>query len=567
MKSKRILLIVLLIVVVGIVKFYDVIPSKEKTPDSTQDKNTDSNDPAAVSDSLPIIDFPLLAEARPKDLIDMSLAFPEELQKLDGKKVSLIGFMAPFDSLEDMSKCMMVPSYVGCTFCTPPNLRQVVFITQGEDSPDTVYPFIEEPSFVTGTFKISLPGTTHEGKKQGFVYSIQNAQVSAYTGDAPERATGHGNAGGHNKGQNATILSPEPDEVLISTVADMLGLSPISPIDLLRVSESILAEKINSELELEYPKSIQPLQAQAFSLLGLIPEKIDWLDILASFELGQHVAQVDSNGKQVFVLDSVPFDHPFVRLDVIGAITEAILYQHLEKDKGSSLSVNEDERRALESFVKGIRITIARRYAISKSISPKILPPKEFAPKVKEFANSTLLNRWYTLPSYVGPFFIDFLVGPTGSLSDLESAFRRPPSTMMEFLRPPWYQDMSLWNRNPVPADFADKLTDAPPTLTSVLGIGGLVPWLAQANSSYVARRIAGQWSGDRWALWKLPDGAAGLILETRWQDEDSAHEFRFAIPKHPYQWFFPYEQGSARVRLIRGTSMAALNQFDTILK
>ena len=30
MKSKRILLIVLLLVVVGIVKFYDVIPSKEK---------------------------------------------------------------------------------------------------------------------------------------------------------------------------------------------------------------------------------------------------------------------------------------------------------------------------------------------------------------------------------------------------------------------------------------------------------------------------------------------------------------------------------------------------------
>ena len=63
---------------------------QKKKNDSTQDKNTDSNDPATASDSLPIIDFPLLAEARPKDLIDMSLAFPEELQKLDGKKVSLI---------------------------------------------------------------------------------------------------------------------------------------------------------------------------------------------------------------------------------------------------------------------------------------------------------------------------------------------------------------------------------------------------------------------------------------------------------------------------------------------
>ena len=175
MKSRRILLIVLLLVVVGMVKFYDLIPSQQETPDSTLDKNTASAELDRASDSLPIIDFPLLAEARPKDLIDMSLAFPEELQNLDGKKVSLIGFMAPFDSLEDMSKCMMVPSYVGCTFCTPPNLRQVVFVTQGAESSEETYPFIEEPSYVTGIFRITNSDSTHEGKNQGFVYSIENA--------------------------------------------------------------------------------------------------------------------------------------------------------------------------------------------------------------------------------------------------------------------------------------------------------------------------------------------------------------------------------------------------------
>ena len=77
MKSKRILLIVLLLVVVGMVKFYDLIPSQQETPDSTLDKNTASAELDRASDSLPIIDFPLLDEARPKDLIDMSLAFPE----------------------------------------------------------------------------------------------------------------------------------------------------------------------------------------------------------------------------------------------------------------------------------------------------------------------------------------------------------------------------------------------------------------------------------------------------------------------------------------------------------
>ena len=78
-------------------------------------ENIDST--GGLSESIPEINFPLLGEARPMDLIDMALSFPESLMKLDGRKVSLVGFMAPFDSLDDMSRCMIVPSYVGCTFC------------------------------------------------------------------------------------------------------------------------------------------------------------------------------------------------------------------------------------------------------------------------------------------------------------------------------------------------------------------------------------------------------------------------------------------------------------------
>ena len=47
------------------------------------------------SESLPMIDFPQLGEARPVDLIDMTLEFPESLKKLNGQRVSMVGFMAP----------------------------------------------------------------------------------------------------------------------------------------------------------------------------------------------------------------------------------------------------------------------------------------------------------------------------------------------------------------------------------------------------------------------------------------------------------------------------------------
>ena len=192
MKSKKIFLLIFVIAGLGaFVLINDPSPSNPANTGSKEKEKKDMAENTTSSNSVVVIDFPLLAEARPKDLIDMSLAFPDELQKLDGKKVSLIAFMAPFDSLEDMSRCMMVPSYVGCTFCTPPNLRQVVFVTQGNKDDETVYSFIEEPSHVTGTFRITRPDSTHEGKEQGFVYSIENAEVVPHTGEAPVRAAGH----------------------------------------------------------------------------------------------------------------------------------------------------------------------------------------------------------------------------------------------------------------------------------------------------------------------------------------------------------------------------------------
>ena len=524
-------------------------------------------EPKTASGSSNEITFPLLAEARPTDLIDMNLAFPESLEKLNGRRVSMIGFMAPFDSLEDMSRCMIVPSYVGCTFCSPPNLRQVVFVTQGgEDSSGQTYPFIEEPSYVTGTFRISLSESDHEGKKQGFVYSIEDAEVTIHTGEAPKRAPSHATPGGHTKGGNASPLIPMVPADLISEIAQILGQKPLQAITIERVSAQKFGQLVWDKLRTSYPRVSRDARTQAFNLLRLLPEDIDWLQILTGFELGRRAAISDANGTRILVLDSIPLDHPFVRLELVGAITDALLRQQIagyEYADLSEIESNEDSLRAQKSLRLGIKKTVTRRYAISKGISPKVPPPAEFKPSVTVIGRDSMFDRWYSLPAFLGPFFVDFLVGPTGPLKGMELALKQPPTTMMEFLRPLWYEDASLWERNPVPANFADQVMQTPPTLTDVLGVGGLIPWLAQPNSSYVSRTIAGQWAGDRWAVWQFPDESAALLLETRWQDEASALRFREAIPNHPYQWNFPHENGSSTVRILRGSSSEALNRMD----
>tara|TARA_B100000212_G_scaffold310236_1_gene261181 strand:+ start:3582 stop:5297 length:1716 start_codon:yes stop_codon:yes gene_type:complete len=567
MKSKNVFLLLIALLACGLFLLRDHFADAPVEQDPGDNPEEVQIEPKTASGSTSEITFPLLAEARPTDLIDMNLAFPESLEKLNGRRVSMIGFMAPFDSLEDMSRCMIVPSYVGCTFCSPPNLRQVVFVTQGgEDSSGQTYPFIEEPSYVTGTFRISLPESHHEGKKQGFVYSIEDAEVTIHTGEAPKRAPSHATPGGHTKGGNASHLIPMAPADLISEIAQILGQKPLQEITIERVSAQKFGEIVWDKLRTSYPKVSRDARTRAFNLLRLLPEDIDWLQILTGFELGRRAAISDVNGTRILVLDSITLDHPFVRLELVGAITDALLLQQIagyEYADLSEIESNEDSLRAQKSLRLGIKKTVIRRYAISKGISPKVPPPAEFKPSVTVIGRDSMFDRWYSLPAFLGPFFVDFLVGPTGPLKGMELALKQPPTTMMEFLRPLWYEDTSLWERNPVPANFADQVMQTPPALTDVLGVGGLIPWLAQPNSSYVARTIAGQWAGDRWAVWQFPDDSAALLLETRWQDEASALRFRDAIPNHPYQWNFPHENGSSTVRILRGSSSEALNRMD----
>ncbi len=529
-------------------------------------RETDSGpkDDGKDASNLPVVDFPLLGEARPVDLIDMKLEFPESLKKLDGRQVSLVGFMAPFDSLEDMRRCQMVPSYVGCNFCSPPNLRQVVYITQGsEDEPNRTYSFIEEPSYVTGTFRISLPGSDHEGKQQGFIYSIENAVVSVHEGDAPKRAPGHGTPAGHKAGQGASALSPVTPEDLVLEVGKLLGITPVPSIKVERAPVKVFAKVVREELDSIYPKETRDFRERAFKLLGVLPEKADWLGALQGFEFAQRVAVSDVSGARVLLLDSVPIDQPYVRLEVVGAIADAMIRQGLAglpaDRKGPSLE-NEDGRRAKEALVLGTRNVVVVRYARALGISTSAPPPDEFVPLGEWMLDTNLLNRWYTLPAEVGPYFVNFKVGPTGPLGDLVLGL--PPRTTIEFFRPLWYRDPTLWRYDPVPSNFADDLTKTTPDFTDVLGAGGMMPFLAVENSGHVVMTVSGEWAGDRWALWEFPDGTAGLLLESRWQDERSALEFFEVIPAHPFQWLFPHEDGSSVVRLLRASSADALNRL-----
>ncbi len=528
---------------------------------------------------LPVIDFPLLDQARSLDLIDMELGFPESLRGLDGRRVGLVGFMAPFDDLNDMRRCMIVPSYVGCTFCSPPSLTQVVYVTQGDSSvPAAPYPFIEEPSYVSGILRLSLPGSDHEGQGQGFVYSLENAVVTPHTGEAPKRSPGHGAAAaGQTAHKQAAELAPVGMEDLVREVAELLGREPLRPIELEPVPAETFGDVIRSGLEANYPEATRAARARAFSLLGMLQEGAGWIDTLAENQLARRVAASDETGERIYLLDSVSGDLPYARLELVAGIASALTRQHFPRrgagpggHSGKEESKESDDaRRAHEALRQGIRVMTAYRYARSQSIPTAARPPAELVVRrgLRPFA-AVKLDEWQSLPGDVGPFFVDFLVGAAGPLSGIGPALSRPPSTTMELFRPRWYEDPALWRQDPVPVDFADALLETPPALTDVLGVGGLVPWL---QSEFVfdvssAKNLAGQWAGDRWAVWQFPDGASALLLEIRWQEENSAIEFCDAVIEGSGWKVLPRLAGSARVQLLRTDSPDMIDRLTAAL-
>ncbi|MEM1297592.1 MAG: hypothetical protein AAGH89_19650, partial [Verrucomicrobiota bacterium] len=298
----------------------------------------------------------------------------------------------------------------------------------------------------------------------------------------------------------------------------------------------------------------------------------DWIDTIAGIKIARRVAMPDESGERIYLLDSVPINHHYVRLELVGAIADALLQQDDHRDRtgggaNEQPRQNDDARRARDALRQGIRTVTIYRYARSRGISPGAQPPADFILQGEDGPSTSIeFYNWQTLPGEVGPFFVDFLVGSTGPLSGTVPVLARPPSTTMEIFRPRWYEDPALWREDPVPGDFADDLIEIRPILTDVLGIGSLVPWLAKLYPFDVAKTLVGGWVGDRWALWQFPDGSSALLLEIRWQDEESALQFLEAAPIHPSQHLLPHETGSHRVRLLRSTSLSALEQLTLTL-
>jgi hypothetical protein len=93
---------------------------------------------------------------------------PADIKKFDGKTVTIVGFMVPFDSIEKLDKFILLQApFMGCFHIPPPQPNESVLINTTKAPSDYTY----EPIKITGRLKIE---ETY----------IENYLVSMYTIEA-----------------------------------------------------------------------------------------------------------------------------------------------------------------------------------------------------------------------------------------------------------------------------------------------------------------------------------------------------------------------------------------------
>ena len=89
--------------------------------------------------------------------------------------------MVPYDSLNDLKQFMLMEVYIGCNFCTPPPLDQVVLIQQEEPNPPlTAQPYVDGPIEVTGDLKLWEKNSSIKVfAERSFLFILENATVKS----------------------------------------------------------------------------------------------------------------------------------------------------------------------------------------------------------------------------------------------------------------------------------------------------------------------------------------------------------------------------------------------------
>lgn len=123
-------------------------------------------DPVQGKDGVWTINYVLLGKTKLPD--GKPAVFDPRLKKLNGKKVSVTGFVQPFEDADDMWSFMLIRYPVGCWYCEAPGPATIVLVEMPEDK-ELDDRLTNDAITVTGTLELN------EEDPEDFLYIVIDA--------------------------------------------------------------------------------------------------------------------------------------------------------------------------------------------------------------------------------------------------------------------------------------------------------------------------------------------------------------------------------------------------------
>ena len=138
---------------------------RSKRPLATPTSHADL--PAVVADGVNYLPWTVLADTVVEH--DFHPTFPHYLQDLDGKTVSLTGYIQPLNEDLDLSSFMFIEYPIGCWYCEMPELNSIVFV---ELAAGKTFSNTKTLIKVTGTL------TLNKTDPENFLYTLEGAKAT-----------------------------------------------------------------------------------------------------------------------------------------------------------------------------------------------------------------------------------------------------------------------------------------------------------------------------------------------------------------------------------------------------
>jgi hypothetical protein len=336
--------------------------------------------------------------------------------------------------------------------------------------------------------------------------------------------------------------SPEPsqdaDAIFDAIEAQVLELRGLEPVDVVRttIDEAELATRTAADFDADNPESYVLGIERLYKALGLMPEADSLRDLYLELLASQVAGFYDPDSKELFVVSRSG------RINGADKITFAHEYGHALQDANfdifeasEDLRDQSDQAAARAALYEGDATLLMLFWAQNGNMTPEEI--QDYIAAGTDPESLALLERMPQI--LVQGLLFPYEAGATWVLpvqtaegwAGVDALYENPPTTTEQILHPEKYEAGEGALPVVIPADAASRMGDGwTVALEDTWGEFQTRVWLTESGIPLEeATAAAAGWGGDRLVVMNGPDDAWAVALETTWDSEAEAVEFRDA--------------------------------------